>query len=98
MRKIRRIYGTTQEINFISPQKKFLLYWKSFQQAESGRIYQTIPWFELAKVLKINEKRKGPCGIFSLQGILTLMFLKSYYEFHEAFNTLRFTLSSFRLA
>ena len=78
MRKIRRIYGTTQEINFISPQKEFSLYWKSFQLSELGRIYQTIPWFELAKVLKIKEKRKGPCRIFSPQGMLALMFLKSY--------------------
>jgi hypothetical protein len=78
MRKIRRIYGTTQEINFISPQKEFSLYWKSFHRSELGRIYQTIPWFELAKVLKIKEKRKGPSRIFSPQGMLALMFLKSY--------------------
>jgi hypothetical protein len=55
MRKIRRIYGTTQEINFISPQKEFSFYWQSFHLAELGRIYQDIPWFELAKVLKIKE-------------------------------------------
>ena len=51
---------------------------KSFQLSELGRIYQTIPWFELAKVLKIKEKRKGPDRIFSPQGMLALMFLKSY--------------------
>ena len=78
MRKIRRIYGTTQEINFISPQKEFSLYWKSFQQSELGRIYQAIPWYELAKSLKIKDKRKGPDRIFSPQGMLALMFLKSY--------------------
>jgi|ERR1035437_854692 hypothetical protein len=78
MRKIRRIYGTTQEINFLSPQKEFSLYWKSFQLSELGRIYQAIPWFELANILKIKEKRKGPCRVFSPQGMLALMFLKSY--------------------
>ena len=78
MRKIRRIYETTQEINFISPQKEFSLYWNSFQKSELGHIYQAIPWHGLAKKLKIREYRKGPERIFSPQGMLALMFLKSY--------------------
>lgn len=78
MRKVRRIYETTQEINFISPQKEFSLYWKSFQQSELGRIYQAIPWKDLVRTLKIKESRKGPTHIFSPQGMLALMFLKSY--------------------
>lgn len=78
MRKIRKIYETTQEINFISPQKEFSLYWKSFQKSELGMIYQAIPWSELAKSLKIRKNRKGPDPIFSPQGMVALMFLKSY--------------------
>jgi hypothetical protein len=78
MRKIRKIYNTTQEINFISPQEEFSLYWKSFQQSELGMIYQAIPWSELAKSLKIRKNKKGPDPIFSAQGMLALMFLKSY--------------------
>ena len=78
MRKIRRIYETTQEFNFISPQKEFSLYFKAFQQSELGGIHQAIPWSELAKSLKIRENRKGPDRIFSPQGMLALMFLKSY--------------------
>jgi len=78
MRKIRRIYETTQEINFISPQKEFSLYWKSFQESELGMIYQAIPWSELGKSLKIKKNKKGPDPIFSPQGMLALMFLKSY--------------------
>jgi hypothetical protein len=78
MRKIRRIYETTQEINFVSPQKEFSLYWNSFQQSELGHIHQAIPWHELAKKLKIREHRKGPDRIFSSEGLLALMFLKSY--------------------
>jgi hypothetical protein len=80
MRKIRRIYETSQEFNFISPQKEFSLYWESFQQSELGRIYQAIPWRELANRLKIRDKRKGPMRIFSPQGMLALMFLKSYVD------------------
>jgi len=78
MRKVRRIYETTQEINFLSPQKEFSLYWESFQQSDLGRVYQALPWYELSKSLKIRDKRKGPVRIFSPQGMLALMFLKSY--------------------
>jgi hypothetical protein len=41
-------------------------------------IYQAIPWMELARNLKINKNKKGPDRIFSSQGMLGLMFLKSY--------------------
>jgi len=78
MRKVRRIYETSQEISFISPQKEFSLYWNSFQKSELGMIYQAIPWIELAKSLKIRKNKKGPDPIFSPQGMLALMFLKSY--------------------
>jgi hypothetical protein len=80
MRKVRRIYETTQEINFLSPQKEFSIYWSSFQKSELGMIHQAIPWMELAKSLKIRNKRKGPTRIFSPQGMLSLMFLKSYVD------------------
>jgi hypothetical protein len=78
MRKVRRIYETTQEINFLSPQKEFSLYWQSFQASELGRIYRAIPWVELSKALKIKENSKGPNRLFSPQGMLALMYLKSY--------------------
>jgi hypothetical protein len=78
MRKLRRIYETSQEIHFISPQKEFSLYWQSFQGSELGSIYRSIPWIELVKALKIKENSKGPSRIFSPQGMLALMFLKSY--------------------
>jgi hypothetical protein len=78
MRKIQRIYETTQELNFLSPQKEFSLYWASFRQSELGMIYQAIPWIELAKSLKIRKNKKGPDPIFNPQGMLALMFLKSY--------------------
>lgn len=78
MRKIQRIYETTQEINFVSPQNEFSLYWNSFIQSELGFVYQAIPWHELARKLKVREHRKGPDRLFSPQGMLGLMFLKSY--------------------
>ena len=54
MRKIQRIYETTQEFNFISPKKEFSLYFKAYQQSELGGVYQAIPWSELVKSLKIR--------------------------------------------
>ncbi|MCK4991590.1 MAG: hypothetical protein KAS29_13930 [Bacteroidales bacterium] len=47
MRKLQRIFESTPEISFISPQKEFLLYWNSFLESELGKIYQAIPWEKL---------------------------------------------------
>lgn len=80
MSKIQRIFGFTREINFNSPQKEFSLYWESFLQSNLGQIYQAIPWLELIKALKIKEFKKGPVRMFSPQGMLALMFLKSYMD------------------
>jgi hypothetical protein len=80
MRKIRRIFDSTQEINFNSPGKEFSLYLKAFNESELGGIYQAIPWNEIVKKLKIKENKKGPGLIFGPQGMIALMFLKSYVE------------------
>lgn len=80
MRKIRRIFETTQEISFISPEKEFSLYLKSFNESELGGIYRAIPWNDIVKKLKIRENKKGPDLIFGPQGMVALMFLKSYVE------------------
>jgi hypothetical protein len=78
MRKLRRIFESTPEISFLSPQKEFSLYWNSFLESELGKIYQSIPWKELAKSLNVKEKRKGRFALFGPQGKLALMFLKAY--------------------
>jgi len=78
MRKLHRIFETTPEISFISPQQEFSLYWKSFLESELGEVYQAIPWQELVKSLKLKEKRRGRTSQFSAQGKLALMFLKAY--------------------
>jgi hypothetical protein len=80
MRKVRRIFETTQEINFNSPEKEFSLYLKSFNESELGGIYRAIPWNGIVKKLKIRENNKGPDLIFGPQGMVALMFLKSYIE------------------
>jgi len=78
MSKLQRIFGTTPEISFISPQTEFSLYWNKFLESELGKIYQVIPWNELVKALKLKEHRKGRVAYFSPQGMLALMFLKAY--------------------
>jgi hypothetical protein len=78
MSKLRRIFDTTPEISFLSPQTEFSLYWNKFLESELGKIYQVIPWDELIKSLKLKEPRKGRGAYFNPQGKLALMFLKSY--------------------
>ena len=84
MRKIQKIYETTQEINFLSPQKEFSLYWHRFQSSPLGKIHQAIPWYELAKSLKLRNSGKGREPIFTSQGKLALMFLKAYTGFSDS--------------
>jgi len=78
MSKLQRIFGSTPEISFISPQTEFSLYWNKYLESELGRIYQVIPWNDLIKSLKLKEPRKGRDANFSPQGKLALMFLKAY--------------------
>ena len=78
MSKLRRIFETTPEISFISPQKEFSLYWNSFLESELGQIYRAIPWDQLARSLKLKENRSGRKSLFSPRGKLALMYLKAY--------------------
>jgi hypothetical protein len=78
MNKLHRIFESTPEISFISPQQEFSLYWKSFLSSGLGQIYQAIPWEGLIKSLRLKENRCGRKSMFSPQGKLALMFLKSY--------------------
>jgi hypothetical protein len=78
MSKLQRIFESTPEISFISPQKEFSLYWNKFMTSEIGKIYQVIPWNKLVKSLRLKEPRKGRGAYFSPQGKLALMFLKAY--------------------
>jgi len=78
MRKLQRIFESTPEISFISPQKEFSLYWNSFLESELGKTYQAIPWEKLIKSLKLKDNRHGRSSQFSPQGKLALMFLKAY--------------------
>ena len=78
MTKIRKISQNPLPINFKFSEQDFLRYREAFLQSNLGNIYLSIPWNELVKTLNIKDKRKGRNSLFSPQGKLALMFLKSY--------------------
>ncbi len=51
-----------------------------FLNSDLGKLYQAIPWQELAKTFKIENKRKGPLAFFPPAGKVALMFLKAYSQ------------------
>lgn len=80
MIKVQKIHGFSAEINFNSPQSEFDRYWQSFLGSELGHVYQSIPWRDMIRSFKIKASSKGPNRIFNPQGMLALMFLKSYVD------------------
>lgn len=83
MGKLIRIFERTQSINFLSPQNEYNLYRSSFLSSELGLIYRGIPWQELVLSFGLKDNRHGPDSLFSPQGKLALMFLKSYTNFSD---------------
>jgi hypothetical protein len=83
MGKLVRIFERTQPINFLSPQNEYNLYRSSFLSSELGLIYQGIPWQKLILSFGLKDKHHGPDSLFSPQGKLALMFLKSYTNFSD---------------
>jgi hypothetical protein len=78
MIKVHNIYGFQTKLNFSTPESEFDKYWVSYLSSELGKIYQAIPWQELADSFKLKQNRKGPSRVFSPEGMLGLMFLKSW--------------------
>jgi len=77
MRKIRKISELQPTIGF-TEFDIFTDYRKSFLKSEVGKIYQLIPFADLAKSLKLKESRSGRNSYFSPEVKIALMFLKSY--------------------
>ena len=78
MAKIIKIEQKLSEINFFSPREEFYLYQQSFLTSELGRVHQSIPWNDLVRCFYPRPSRRGRKTLFSRQGELALMFLKSY--------------------
>ena len=66
--------------------------WYLFKSSKLGQVYQCVPWQQLAECLPEENKGPGAPRWFSSQGMLGLMFLKSYLNISdekliERFNT-----------
>lgn len=66
--------------------------WYLFKETPLGKVYQTLPWQELAACLPPENDGPGAPRWFSNKGMLGLMFLKSYLSISdeklvERFNT-----------
>ena len=83
MTKILQISEKLSEIHFNSPQQDFNLYYQAFLETELGKIYQSIPWSELIKSMKLGRYKTGRKSLLDHRGMLALMFLKSYTRFSD---------------
>ena len=75
-----------QPDQFITPK------WYVFKNSSLGKVYQSIPWEQLSDCLPEENRGPGAPRWFSAQGMLALMFLKSYLNLSdekliERFNT-----------
>lgn len=52
--------------------------WKEFVQSDLGKLYQSIPFKELASLLPRKKNKSGAPPWFQYEGYFGLMFLKSY--------------------
>jgi len=77
MRKIRKISELQPTIGF-TEFDIFTDYRQSFLKSELGKIYQLIPFADLAKSLGLKENSLGRASYFSPEGKIALMLLKSY--------------------
>lgn len=84
MAKVRKIYQTPLTINYKFSQENFTEFWNSFLESNIGKIYTSIPWNNLVKDLNIREQRVGRKTVFSPQGKIALMFLKSYTQLSDS--------------
>ena len=76
--KIRRISQFQKQITFPNFDDVLDKHLNVFQQTDLGKIYEGIPWDNLAVAFGLKEKAKGPDCIFSPRGKWALMFLKHY--------------------
>lgn len=76
--KIRRFSEFQYKIDFQNREAQLSAYKAGFLSSDLGKIYASIPWESLVKVLGLKDSKKGPLSIFSPRGKVALMFLKHY--------------------
>jgi len=78
MIKVRRLSQFQKQFSFQKIDETYEQHLSVFLQTGLGKIYSSVPWAELVKVLGLYPKPKGPQSIFSPRGKVALMFLKHY--------------------
>ncbi len=76
--KIQKISQYQYHLQFNFLENDFDTFYARFLKSDLGKIYQSIPWEEMIKAMKIKTYRKGPKSIFSPKGKIALMILKHY--------------------
>ena len=80
------------DTELFQPQQYLTPKWYLFKDSRLGKIYDSIPWDQLADCVPEENKGPGAPRWFSAQGMFGLMFLKSYLKISdekliERFNT-----------
>ncbi|WP_221932434.1 transposase [Carboxylicivirga sp. M1479] len=78
MIKLQSIPEFQAHLPLFSIEDNFQVVYNQFLASSLGKIYQAIPWDELADTFGLSESKMGPDCTFSPQGKLALMFLKNY--------------------
>ena len=83
MAKLYNFQQNLSKINLFLPHHDAQLYLKEFYSTDLGKIYQSIPWDNLVKLFAKRKCKNGKKPIFTTQGKLALMFLKSYTQYSD---------------
>lgn len=83
MRKIQKISELEPTIGF-SEFDFYHQYKEGFRVSDLGKIFQAIPFIDLANSIGLKDTKQGRGSYFSATGKLALMFLKSYTGFSDS--------------
>ncbi len=82
MAKVVQFIRIQKCFSFFSDQEIIQLA-EEFNNSPLGKIHLSIPWDKLSKIIKKKYSTKGKSPLFSLQGEIALMILKSYTQLSD---------------
>lgn len=75
--KLRRFCELQSELSLF-PEENVEIFKSRFYQSDLGKIYQSLPWADMVRLLGLKERKLGRNRLFPPQGMLALMILKNY--------------------
>ena len=78
MRKIQQISEITQTLPLYQESELLSLYRSGFESSELGKIYSMFPFTSTANSFGLKDSVLGRKSVFSREGKIALMLLKSY--------------------